>query len=87
MTLYSRWTRLRLTMQPFPAIFEPLTESAVIGVLTCWAVYHLWEFSAGLFFIEHLVLWFILDYILLRCLQGVSIFCYYYKLNIHDKYH
>jgi len=82
-----RWTRLRLTMEPFPAIFEPLTESAVIGLLTCWAVRHLWEFSAILFFIKHILLWFLLDYLLLRCLQGVSYFFLHYKPNIHSKYH
>ena len=71
---YCRWTRLRLTMEPFPAIFEPLTESVVIGLLASWAMSYLWEFSAALMFIKHVLVWFILDFILLRCVQGVSEF-------------
>ncbi|CAH3173135.1 unnamed protein product [Porites evermanni] len=65
-----RWTRLRLTMEPFPAIFEPLTESVVIGLLASWAMSYLWEFSAALMFIKHILVWFVLDFILLRCIQG-----------------
>ena len=71
---YCRWTRLRLTMEPFPAIFEPLTESVVIGLLASWAMSYLWEFSAALMFIKHILVWFVLDFILLRCVQGVSEF-------------
>lgn len=73
---FCRWTRLRLTMEPFPAIFEPLTESVVIGLLASWAASYLWEFSSMLFFIKHLLLWFVLDYVLLRCVQGVRFFVY-----------
>ena len=69
-----RWTRLRLTMELFPAIFEPLTESVVIGLLASWGVSYIWQFSAILVFIKHTLLWFILDYVLLRCVQGVSFF-------------
>lgn len=65
-----RWTRLRLTMEPFPSVLEPLTESIVIGLMATWAVWHLWEFSAIFFFIKHLLLWFFLDYMLLRSVQG-----------------
>ena len=61
-------------MEPFPAIFEPLTESVVIGLLASWAMSHLWEFSAALIFIKHVLLWFVLDFILLRCVHGVSEF-------------
>ena len=61
-------------MEPFPAIFEPLTESVVIGLLASWAMSYLWEFSAALMFIKHVLVWFILDFILLRCVQGVSEF-------------
>ncbi|CAH3133276.1 ceramide glucosyltransferase-like [Pocillopora verrucosa] len=65
-----RWTRLRLTMEPFPAVFEPFTESPIIGLMSCWAVWHLWEISFILFFVEHLAVSFLLDYILLRYIQG-----------------
>lgn len=61
-------------MEPFPAIFEPLTESVVIGFLASWAMSYLWEFSAALMFIKHILVWFVLDFILLRCVQGVSEF-------------
>lgn len=70
-------------MQLFPAIFEPLTESVVIGVLACWAVSYLWEFSAILFFIKHVLLWFVLDYLLLRCVQGVSNMGCFFLLQAH----
>ena len=63
-------------MEPFPAIFEPLTESVVIGLLASWAMSYLWEFSAALMFIKHILVWFILDFILLRCVQGVSEFSF-----------
>ena len=73
-------------MELFLAIFEPLTESVVIGLLACWAVSYLWEFSAILFFIKHLVLWFFLDYLLLRIVQGVSfllvVFLLFFKVMV-----
>ncbi|EDO33721.1 predicted protein, partial [Nematostella vectensis] len=65
-----RWTRLRLTMEPLLAAFEPFTECLMIGVLASWAVWQLWAFSIVLFFIKHLLLWFLLDFILLRIVQG-----------------
>ncbi|XP_029200146.2 ceramide glucosyltransferase-like [Acropora millepora] len=65
-----RWTRLRLTMEPFPSVLEPLTESVVIGILASWAVSHLWAFSVAFSFIKHLLLWFFLDYLLLKTVQG-----------------
>lgn len=85
--IYYRWTRLRLTMEPFPAVFEPFTESPIIGLMSCWAVWHLWEISFILFFVEHLAVSFLLDYILLRYIQGVSFYllsktCFYSLINI-----
>lgn len=61
-------------MEPFPSVLEPLTESVVIGILASWAVSHLWAFSVVFSFIKHLLLWFVLDYMLLKTVQGVGVY-------------
>ena len=69
-----RWTRLRLTMEPFPQCLEPLTECFVIGILMALAVSHLMNRSVLLSFAQHCLFWFVSDEILLKIVQGVRLF-------------
>ncbi|XP_065069867.1 ceramide glucosyltransferase-B-like [Rhopilema esculentum] len=65
-----RWTRLRLTMEPFPQCLEPLTECFVIGLCMALAVNYFTNRSIIFSFAQHCLIWFVSDQILLRIVQG-----------------
>ena len=69
--LLFRWTRLRLTMEPFPQCLEPLTECFVIGIIVSLAVSHFTHRPVLLTFLQHCLFWFVSDQILLKIVQGV----------------
>eukprot|EP00096_Caligus_rogercresseyi_P011465 TRINITY_DN4509_c0_g1_i1.p1 TRINITY_DN4509_c0_g1~~TRINITY_DN4509_c0_g1_i1.p1 ORF type:complete len:407 (-),score=30.66 TRINITY_DN4509_c0_g1_i1:383-1603(-) len=66
----ARWAKLRSAMIPTTILFEPISECFCIGLLASWAVFHLWRIDPVLFFICHVVLWFIMDWILLCIVQN-----------------
>jgi len=65
-----RWTRLRLTMEPFPQCLEHLTECLVIGLLFALSVNHFMDRPVLLSLVQHCLFWFVSDQILLKIVQG-----------------
>lgn len=65
-----RWAKLRVAMLPTTIVLEPLSECLIIGACTSWAAALLFELDSLVFFLVHILLWFMLDYTLLRLVQN-----------------
>lgn len=68
-----RWTKLRCAMAPHTIILEPLSECLILGAFTSWAVYLVFKWDPIVFYLVHVLLWFLLDYILLSIIQNCSL--------------
>ncbi|CAD5115891.1 DgyrCDS4826 [Dimorphilus gyrociliatus] len=66
----TRWSKLRSVLVPFAHTVEPVTESIVLGILSSWAAWNIFNCSPLIFFTAHLLVWMMLDYILLRIIQN-----------------
>lgn len=64
-----RWAKLRVAMLPLVIIFEPLSECMVIGACAAWAVGVLFQWDVLGFYLVHILVWFLLDWILLSIVQ------------------
>ncbi|KAB0800941.1 hypothetical protein PPYR_05295 [Photinus pyralis] len=69
----TRWAKLRVAMIPLVTIFEPLTECMVIGGFTAWAVGVLFQWDSFAFYLVHVLIWFICDWVLLTIVQNGSL--------------
>ncbi|XP_045482619.1 ceramide glucosyltransferase-B [Harmonia axyridis] len=69
----TRWAKLRVAMVPLVIIFEPLSECMVIGALAAWASSVLFQWDSLAFYLIHVLLWFICDWILLTTVQNGSL--------------
>lgn len=56
-------------MLPLVIIFEPLSECMVIGACAAWAVSVLFQWDVLGFYLVHILVWFLLDWILLSVVQ------------------
>jgi len=65
-----RWTRLRVHMLPQLLVFEPVQECVFSGMLASWAASMLFEWNFLVFFLIYLLVWFLLDYALIKLIQG-----------------
>jgi len=65
-----RWMRLRVHMLPQLLVLEPIQESVLSGFLASWSVSTLFEWNFLVFFLIHLLVWFLLDYALIKLIQG-----------------
>lgn len=65
-----RWTKLRCAMVPHTIILEPLSECLILGAFTSWAVYVLFLWDPIVFYLVHVLVWFLLDYTLLSIIQN-----------------
>lgn len=65
-----RWAKLRMTLLPTLIVLEPLGESVIQGAVASLAAGYLLEMSPLAFFIGHLLVWFLSDYILIRIVQN-----------------
>ncbi|XP_002740179.1 ceramide glucosyltransferase-like [Saccoglossus kowalevskii] len=59
----ARWCKLRLSMLPLLIVLDPLTECLALGLFTAWGLYHLLHLHPVVFFLCHLLGWFLMDYI------------------------
>jgi ceramide glucosyltransferase len=69
----TRWTKLRSAMCPHTILLEPLSECMLLGCLTAWAVDFLFRWDPVTFFLVHVLLWFIMDWLLLLIVQNGSL--------------
>lgn len=70
----TRWAKLRVAMVPTMILLEPLSECMIVGIFASWAVNVLLHWDALVFYLVHILLWFLSDWILLSIVQvSVSI--------------
>jgi len=69
----ARWTKLRNAMLPHVMFLEPLSECMVLGLASAWSVLYLFRWDPMAFFFIHILLWFIMDWILLIIVQNGSL--------------
>ncbi|KAJ9582669.1 hypothetical protein L9F63_022990, partial [Diploptera punctata] len=65
----TRWAKLRVAMVPHTILLEPLSECMVIGACASWAVSFLFKWDPLVFYLVHILVWFLLDWILLSIIQ------------------
>ncbi|XP_026320997.1 ceramide glucosyltransferase [Hyposmocoma kahamanoa] len=68
----ARWARLRIAMVPTTALLEPLTECMPLGAGAAWAAGHLFNAEPLPFFLVHVLVWFLSDWLMLRSVQNGS---------------
>ncbi|XP_060516382.1 ceramide glucosyltransferase [Cylas formicarius] len=69
----TRWAKLRVAMLPLVIIFEPLSECMVIGACTGWAASVLFKWEPLVFYLIHILVWFLCDWVLLSIVQNSSL--------------
>lgn len=68
-----RWSQLRTSMIPMFIILEPLSECMMLGVLASLAAEYMFDISPMAFFLLHVLVWFLLDYILMQIVENQSL--------------
>ncbi|KAI1280568.1 Ceramide glucosyltransferase [Halotydeus destructor] len=66
----SRWAKLRFAMVPHTIILEPLSECMILGIMAAWSLNFLLQVDPFAVYLFHLLLWFLLDYVLLCIVQN-----------------
>lgn len=66
----TRWAKLRVAMLPPTIILEPLSECMVIGAAAAWSVSILFGWDSLVFYMVHILIWFLLDWVLLSIVQN-----------------
>ena len=66
----TRWTKLRIAMTPIAIFCEPFSECMLLGSLTTWSVMTVFGWDPLSFFFIHLLIWFLMDWILLLVIQN-----------------
>lgn len=66
----TRWAKLRVAMVPTMILLEPLSECMIIGAFASWAVNILFAWDSLVFYLVHILLWFLSDWILLSIVQN-----------------
>ncbi|XP_054161394.1 ceramide glucosyltransferase-B-like isoform X2 [Oppia nitens] len=66
----TRWAKLRIAMIPHMILLEPLSECLMLGAIAAWAVSFLVQCDPFAVYLFHLLLWFLLDYVLLCIVQN-----------------
>ncbi|XP_064477066.1 ceramide glucosyltransferase-like isoform X2 [Ornithodoros turicata] len=69
-TRVTRWAKLRFAMLPHLIILEPLSECMVLGMCVAWATSVLFDWDAFAVYLLHLLVWFLLDWMLLSIVQN-----------------
>lgn len=69
----ARWIKLRLAMIPLTTIIEPLSDCVLLGVASAWASHYLVRWDPLVFFLVHLLVWFLCDFVLLSIIQNGSL--------------
>lgn len=64
-----RWAKLRVAMVPTTILLEPLSECMVLGALASWSAALLFNWDPLVFYLVHVLTWFLSDWILLSIVQ------------------
>ncbi|XP_053968005.1 ceramide glucosyltransferase-B-like [Anastrepha ludens] len=68
-----RWAKLRVAMVPTTILLEPLSECMVLGALASWSASLLFNWDPLVFYLVHILAWFLSDWILLSIVQNGSL--------------
>ncbi|XP_054745404.1 ceramide glucosyltransferase-like isoform X2 [Anastrepha obliqua] len=68
-----RWAKLRVAMVPKTILLEPLSECMVLGALASWSASLLFNWDPLVFYLVHILAWFLSDWILLSIVQNGSL--------------
>lgn len=66
----ARWTKLRFAMVPQVTLLEPFSECMLMGALSSFSATLLFQWDPFVFYLVHILVWFLLDWILLGVLQN-----------------
>lgn len=66
----SRWAKLRAAMCPHTILLEPLSECMLSGGLAAWASYLLFRTDPLVFYLVHVLAWFLSDWTLIHIVQN-----------------
>ncbi|XP_066993687.2 ceramide glucosyltransferase [Anabrus simplex] len=69
----TRWAKLRAAMVPQTIVLEPQSECMVLGAIASWSVSFLFKWDPLVFYLVHILVWFLLDWILLCIVQNGSL--------------
>jgi len=69
----SRWTKLRAAMCPHTILLEPISECMMAGGLAAWAAYVIFRFDPVVFYLVHVLFWFLSDWVLIHIVQNGSL--------------
>ena len=62
-------------MIPMTILLEPLTECMLLGLLSAWSVFYLFRWDPISFFLIHILVWFLMDWILIHIVQNGALPC------------
>lgn len=65
-----RWMKLRHAMLPVCMFFEPISQCMILGLMVSWAFNFLFDISPLSFFLIHVLVWFLMDYILIKIIEN-----------------
>lgn len=68
-----RWAKLRIAMVPFTILMEPVTECLLLGALGALAARCLLQVDLIVFYLVHVLSWFMLDWLMLCVVQNSSL--------------
>lgn len=68
-----RWAKLRVAMVPTTILLEPLSECFIIGAFASWSVSVLFRWDSLVFYLIHILVWFLSDWVLLSIVQNSSL--------------
>ena len=77
-----RWCKLRLRLTPM-AWLEPFQECFMLGIMSSWTVNYLFGWNSLVFFLIHVLCWFLSDYTLLKITQVCFQLTVIYKTNLY----
>lgn len=66
----TRWAKLRLAMVPSTILLEPLSECMIVGALAAWSSSILFLWDSLTFFLIHVLMWLLSDWVLLCTVQN-----------------
>jgi len=69
----SRWAKLRAAMVPHTILVEPISECMMGGALGAWASYLLFRTDPVVFYLVHVLCWFLSDWVLIHIVQNGSL--------------
>lgn len=69
----TRWAKLRVAMVPTTILLEPMSECLIVGAFASWSVNVLFGWDSLVFYLIHILFWFLSDWILLSIVQNGSL--------------